>query len=443
MNEDTTPSTRRSFLKSAAATGAAAWISPSLAWAEANAASQNIEMLNAAVIGCGGMSSFHAKHHLKPWFHVKAICDVDQQRLDAYRSLVPEAETFSRDHRELLNRDDIDVFIVCTPDHWHAQITVDALRHKKDVYCEKPLTFSVDEGRLIEKTLHETQRTLQVGTQQRSDVNFQTAVGLARSGRIGKVKRITTAIGGGPEGGPFESQPVPKSLDWDRWLGQAPLTDYIPQRCHGNFRWWYEYSGGKLTDWGAHHVDIALWALGDAVSKTVSIEVKKSVHPVEFKKGFPTATNQYNTANSFEILCRFQDGTELVIRDQALDLGFENGILFECEEGRYFVNRGKLTGGPVEALKTDPLPESLFEQLRKEKPTMSHMENFYRSCLDKSDTISDAGSHIRHLNFCHLANIAQRLETDLVWDIEKQQVINHEVANEWCRREQRAGYQVQ
>lgn len=132
---------------------------------------------------------------------------------------------------------------------------------------------------------------MQVGTQQRSDPNFQTAVALAQSGRLGAVRRVTAAIGGGPVGGPFAAMDPPESLDWNRWLGQAPEVPYIPQRCLGNFRWWYEYSGGKLTDWGAHHVDIAMWGLGKAGHGPVSIEVLEAKHPVPFEDGYPTVTD--------------------------------------------------------------------------------------------------------------------------------------------------------
>lgn len=434
---------RRNFLRSSAAVGTGLAAGQFLSNDSVVDAANEVKPLSAAVIGCGGMATFHAQQHFSPWLNVIALCDVDTWRSEAYRSLTPDVKTVVQDHRELLDRDDIDVFVVCTPDHWHTQITVDALRAGKDVYCEKPLTFSIDEGRLIQQVLSETDRVLQVGTQQRSDTRFQTAVALARSNRLGAVKRITAAIGGGPAGGPFPVRDVPPTLDWDRWLGQAPAVDYRMERCHGAFRWWYEYSGGKLTDWGAHHVDIAMWALGDVVNKPVSIRPRKSEHPVPFEDGYPRESDKFNTATSFEIECEFADGALLVIRDQALDLGFENGLLFECENGRFFVNRGKLTGQPVEDLKTDPLPEELFVELRHGRPVMPHMQNFYESCRDRKANLSDAASHITHLNVCHLANISQRLERDLIWDPAQQKVLNDETADSWRVRPQREGYSVQ
>ena len=138
------------------------------------------------------------------------------------------------------------------------------MRAGKDIYCEKPLTLTIDEGKKLGQVAKETKRVVQVGTQQRSDHNrvFLLAVAMVRAGRIGKVRKVTAAIGGGPTGGPFPVTEPPPELNWDMWLGQAPKVAYREHRCHSDFRWWYEYSGGKLTDWGAHHVDIGQWGIG-------------------------------------------------------------------------------------------------------------------------------------------------------------------------------------
>ncbi len=157
----------------------------------------------------------------------------------------------------------------------------------KDAYCEKPLTLTIDEGKLIGKVAKETKQVVQVGTQQRSDHNrvFLLAVALVRAGRIGKIRKVTAAIGGAPSGGPFPKEAPPAVLNWDMWLGQAPKVDYIRQRTHNDFRWWFEYSGGKMTDWGAHHVDIGQWAIGQDETGLTSIEVVKGELPVEYKAG--------------------------------------------------------------------------------------------------------------------------------------------------------------
>ncbi len=182
--------------------------------------------------------------------------------------------------------------IIGTPDHWHTKICIDAMHAGKDVYCEKPLTLTIDEGKKLGQVAKETKRVVQVGTQQRSDHNrvFLLAVAMVRDGRIGKIRKVTASIGGGPSGGPFPATDPPAELNWDMWLGQAPKVAYRQHRCHDDFRWWYEYSGGKLTDWGAHHVDIGQWAIGMENSGPDSIEVVKGVLPVEFKAAIRPST---------------------------------------------------------------------------------------------------------------------------------------------------------
>ena len=424
------------------ATGAAAsW--PYVMTARGGAEIGPSDQLSAAVIGAGGIACHHAGHNMAPYFNIRAVCDVDSHRAESFNQQFCGGQGIkTRDYRELLERDDIDVVFVCTPDHWHTKISIDSLRSGKDVYCEKPLTLTIEEGNLIRRALAESEQIMQVGTQQRSDPNFQTAVALARSGRVGDLKRITAAIGSGALGGPFQASAPPPELDWETWLGQAPLTDYIPQRCHGNFRWWYEYSGGKMTDWGAHHVDIAYWALGESVGDVIQVEPVEVTHPVPLEAGMPTVSDCYNTALSFRVRCKVEGGPEIVIRDNATDLGFENGLLFECEQGRFFVNRGKLTGKPVEDLANSPLPEETLGQLRKGREVMPHMANFYWSCRERREPLSDVANHMKSLSICHLANIAMRLGRPLRWDPQQEKVVGDEDAAAWRSRPQRTGFEI-
>ena len=193
------------------------------------------------------------------------------------------------DYRKLLERNDIDAVIIGTPDHWHTRIAIAAMHSGRDVYCEKPLTLTIAEGKLIRQVVEKTKRVFQVGTQQRSDNKFLNAIALVRAGRSGKRVSAICSIGGAPARGPFESGAPPATLDWNTWLGQSPLVDYSEQRCHAEFRWWLEYFGGKLTDWGAHHVDIATWALGHEHTGPVEVEgqgtfpnVPDDFDPVDF-----------------------------------------------------------------------------------------------------------------------------------------------------------------
>ncbi|HWB00507.1 MAG TPA: Gfo/Idh/MocA family oxidoreductase [Pirellulales bacterium] len=437
---------RREFLKTATAVAGASFIPywlPVDRTAAAESKSAN-DRLRAGCIGNGGMGSGDARA-VRNFADIVAFCDVDRshsERLHSDPKIGAGKGDIYDDYRKVLDRSDIDVVTISTPDHWHTKIAIDALRAGKDVYCQKPLTLTIDEGKLLCKVLNETGRVFQVGTQQRSDEKFQTAVALARAGRIGKIHRVTVAIGGAAQGSGFMKTQPPKELDWERWLGQTPKVDYIPERCHKNFRWWYEYSGGKMTDWGAHHVDIAQWALGFENTGPSTIEVLSCEHPQPLKNGWPTVDNAFNTAIRFNVRCQFPDGVEMFIRNEADDLGFTNGVMFEGDQGRYFVNRGKLTGAPVDALKDDPLPADALTALRKGKPKDSHMGNFIACVRDRGPTQSDVFSHHRNLSTCHLANIAMRLGRTLTWDPVSEQIVGDAEANAFLSRPQRQGYEV-
>ena len=208
-------------------------------------------------------------------------------------------------------------------------------------------------------------------------------------------------------------------------------------RCHYEFRWWYEYSGGKLTDWGAHHVDIATWALEKTDTGPVSIDPVAVKHPVPFEAGYPTDNARYNTATEFLIRAEFADGIQLEIRH---DQG--NGILFEGSKGRLFVNRGRLTGKPVEALEANPLPDGALESAYKGRPLVDHFRNFFEAARDRQEPISDVHSHHRALSTCHLAGIAARLGRKLAWDPAKEAIVDDPQAQGFCRREMRHGFAI-
>src|SRR5690606_33001179 len=251
-----------------------------------------------------------------------AVCDVDARHAGQARDRIKKDQQrdveVHEDYRKILDNDSIDVVTIVTPDHWHSKIAIDAMRAGKDIYCEKPLTLTINEGKQIIKVLEETGRVFQVGTQQRTEMGrrFLEAIALIRDGRIGDVRKVTCDIGGAPTSGAIPVVDPPKELNWERWLGQAPLVDFRldessdartkPTRCHYEFRWWYEYSGGKMTDWGAHHVDIAQWAIeqnGDGQGPQ-SIE-GTAEHPVDLRDGVPVQDDRYNTASKFDITVMF------------------------------------------------------------------------------------------------------------------------------------------
>lgn len=431
---------RRQFLKT---TGLAAgaltpyWFSTARTLADETESKNDRPIVGS--IGLGGRGTGIA-NNARRYGDIVAVCDVDERHAARGRDRLSDGKaTMYGDYRKLLERKDIDLVTIGTPDHWHTKIALEALAAGKDVYCEKPMTLTIDEGKMICAAVKKSGRVFQVGTQQRSEMGnrFLQAVALAHSGRLGKIKRVSAAIGGTPKGGPFEKRTPPAGFDWDMWLGQAPMTDYIPQRTHGNFRWWYEYSGGKMTDWGAHHVDIAQWAIGMDESGPLSVDPVSQTHPVPFENGYPTADNDYNTATAFNVSCKFPGDVELVIRHDT-----DNGVLIEGTKGRIFCSRGRITGKPVEELESNPLPEDALIKLRKGKPLGSHMENFISCTRDRSLPVSDVFTHHRVLTTCHLANIAIRLNRKLNWDADTQQIVGDDDANGWLGRPQRKGYEL-
>ena len=465
--------TRRSFLKTSSAAASAGLFvpyffssAPTLAF---ETRSPN-DKVNIGLIGAGGMGRGNigsakgmdrkfkkATDPAKDWVNLVAIADPDSKHRDiANKQLGDGKADLYDDYQKILERDDINVLHIATPDHWHTKPLIEAMYAGKDIYCEKPLTLTIDEGKLIRKVQKETGRIVQVGTQQRSSFKrFPKAVAIAAEGRLGKIKKITCGIDGAPSSPAIPVVDTPDTLDWDRWLGPAPKVDYryfkqpgkgrnrTKSNCHYEFRWWYEYSGGKLTDWGAHHVDIAMWALAanGQSNKLVSIE-GDAEHPVEFEKGKPTQTDRYNTATKFTFKAMMDDGVELIITSEG-----DNGLLIEGEKGRIFCNRGKLVGKPVEDLAGNPLPEDAIQKVYKGLPMVEndrrqHWANFLY-CVDKRvEPISDVTSHMKMLNVCHLAGICARLGRKIEWDDATESITGDDLANSMLARPYREGYEI-
>jgi predicted dehydrogenase len=445
---------RRHFLQNAASLAVTGLAAPYFFTAQGAVAADKPRSKNDRhTIGCignGGMGHGDAAAASR-YGDIVAFCDVDRSHAEGLRKhlKVPKAAIYE-DYRKLLDRKDIDVVTISTPDHWHSRIAIAAMKAGKDVYCQKPLTLTIDEGRKILAVLKETGRVFQVGTQQRSEDRemFLKAVALAQTGRLGKIERVTCAIGGAPAGGPFPKTAPPAGLNWNLWLGQAPVVDYIKERSHSTFRWWYEYSGGKLTDWGAHHVDIAQWAIGMDHSGPIAIEPASAAFPQPMKNGLPTKDDCYSTVTHFIVKAQYANGVELRIVDsegQRLwkDVRWsDNGLLIEGEKGKIFVSRSGFVGDAVNDLKTNPLPQEVLTKLRKGKPSNSHMGNFMACVKDRSTPISDVASHHRAITVCHLANIAMRLGRKLTWDPDAEQIVGDSEANAWQARTQRKGFEV-
>ena len=447
--------TRRQFLQGLAVAGAAGIVAPSADRAFGYQSANDRPVF--ATIGLRNQGRTITSKTLR-FADFAALADVDSNVLGANVENVNKGQGRKpdsyKDYRKILDRKDIDAVMIATPDHWHTKVAVEAMFAGKDVYCEKPLTLTIAEGKLIENVVKETGRVFQVGTMQRteSEQRFLQAVALVKNGRIGTVKKVTCGINGMSASPVIPVVPVPAELDWEIWLGPAPKVPYraLPEmrtgygggvplhsNCHYAFRNWHEYSGGKLTDWGAHHVDIACWALGASDTGPSKVTPLDFTLPVEYKDGHPVVDDQYNAATKFRIQVDMPNDVEMIITSEG-----DNGILFEGTKGRFFVNRGKIVGTPVEDLKDNPLPDGAIEDVYGGKVSENHSANFIEAMNSRKQPISDVWTHNRMLEICHLSNIAMRLNRELKWDPSKREIVGDDQANSFLSRETRKGYEI-
>jgi len=435
--------TRRGFFKTSAGALAAGVTIPYVFTADAEEATKPRSANDRLRIGSIGMRYQGTVIAEKARAHgdIVAIADVDRHVREQARAAFGSTPAIYEDYRQLLDRKDVDVVTIGAPDHWHTKMVIDACRAGKDVYCEKPLTLTIDEGKLMCRVVKETGRVVQVGSWQRSDHRFRLAVELLHQGRIGKLQRVDVVLGKNKTGGPFAAGDPPRHLNWDLWQGQTPDVPYIEERCHYTFRWWYEYSGGQMTDWGAHHLDIAQWGIG---SVPVAIEGRAK---------YPDVPDGFNVALDFQASYRYANGVEMTVYDNPDNPVGRNGVMFTGSEGRVFVNRGTVSGKPVEDLATDPLEREQFklydfdnlkrpERVGKLDAIVNHMGNFFDCVRERRRPVSDVTSQHRSVSTCHLGNIAMRLGRKLTWDPEREVFVGDEEADRRLSRPQRAPFQI-
>ena len=415
--------TRRRFLSRAAGFGAGAVgfahvvSSAALGKAGSVAPSNRIAM---GFVGTGGMGSGHLRGFInEPDVQVVAVCDVDSQHRDRVRNFAELGkESGYNDFRELLERNDIDAVLVATPDHWHVPVSLAAIRAGKDVYCEKPLTLTVEQGRVLSDAAGRYKRVFQTGSQQRSNSRFPFACALATDGSIGELKTINVGLPPSRSSGPQPVMAVPEGFDYDMWLGPAPWRPYTKLRCHGKFRHNFDYSGGKFIDWGAHHLDIVQMALGADDSGPVEISAWGE---------FPTE-GIYNTAVAYDIEYTYACGVKVRAWP-----GGPNGIRFEGTKGWVQVNRGSI----------DAHSKSLLKSGRMQR---YHRKNHRRDFLDciklRKTAIATAEIGHRSATVCHLGNIAMRLGRKLKWDPVKELFVGDTDANRMLSQPMRSPWHL-
>lgn len=449
----TVATNRRKFLRRTAAGLLAPTIVPARVFAKDNRPAPSNRLV-VGLVGVGGHgASFHLRDHLLPnaAVEVAALCDVDRRHLEAGARLCREAGkhpvALCKDFRDLCDRSDIDAVIVATPDHWHALVSLYAIEAGKDVYCEKPLAYSIDEGRRLVDAARRYGAVVQTGSMQRSDARFRRVCEWVRNGAIGQLQRIDAYVGSVKPGEWRPVAPPPPELDWNLWLGPAPLVPYSDNRGHYRFRWFADYSAGKLTDWGAHYLDIAQWALGmddtGPVSITGSGEFGAGPHdvPLRFDIEYRYASGDRLFCHSAK--CRVPTGYVQAADSSASTPVFKNshlrdhGILFTGVRDWIFVDRDAIIASDPDLLTSHASPGPV-----RLPASRDHHEDWFEAIRQRSRPICDVEIGHRSATLCHLGHIAVRLGRPLQWDPLAERFPNDPQANRLFSRPMRAPWHL-
>ncbi|MDP8244857.1 MAG: Gfo/Idh/MocA family oxidoreductase [Candidatus Hinthialibacter antarcticus] len=406
---------RRNFLKSTFA-------APMFISASAMGTFGNVAPSNRIVMGCigvgsqgtGDMRNFMRRDEA----YIRAVCDVDGSHRKRAKQSVDEFNDNSDcaayvDFRELLERDDLDAVLIAVPDHWHALPAIAAAKRGLDVYGEKPLSRSIRESRAICDAVRRYGRVWQTGSQQRSEGNFQHACELVRNEKIGAIHTVEVGLPGGGSTDLKPTKPAPEDLDWDRWLGPAPWREYCDfgrDRCHWDWRWIMDYSGGQLTDWAGHHIDIAHWGMG--YDQTGPVEISGSAeYPRE---------GLYDTATSYSFVCKYKTGVTINISSSN-----RGGTKWIGENGWVWVNRGAIEASDENLLKKDcigPNDTRLYQ-------SRDHFQNFLDCVKSRQETICPAETGCRSISVGHLGEITMLLNRKIRWNPDTETIIDDPEAN--------------
>jgi predicted dehydrogenase len=419
--------TRRDFLRTAALAGAALGF-PTVIPARVLGQNAPSQRLNLGLIGMGLQMGGHLRHFVnRPDTQVLAVCDVSRERRDKARAEVEKAYGNGGSYKgcaayhefeAIVGRQDIDGVVVVTPDHWHAPISNAAMRAGKDVYCQKPMTLTMREGRIMSDTARQYGAICQVGSQQRSERAFRKAAEIVRNGWIGKVHTIYAKLGEFAPAQTLPGQPIPEGFDYDRWLGPTAWYPYNAERVKGNFgggwRCFWDYGSRKNGDWGAHHFDIIQWALG-----------RDDSGPVEFiPKGY--AGTEFQTHI-------YADGTK-VLRDHPTRNN--QMIQFLGDKGEVLVSRGDRLETTPAALKAQPLGPNDIHLYGSSQ----HESNWVDCMKSRRPTICTAEIGHRSATICQLSAIAERLSRPLTWNPTREEIVGDLESSRWLDRPRRAPY---
>ena len=438
--------TRRSFLQglAAATVGAPYVLTSSALGADARpAASDRIVMGSIGLGGQGTRDMQGCLGHREVQF--VALCDVDEGSRNYergwHRGLAPAKETVERhyarqraagtykgcdttiDFRELLARPDIDAVTISPPDHWHGLLVVAAARAGKDVYCQKPLSLTIADGRAMVAAVRRYGRVFQCGSQRRSSARCRRSCELVRNGRVGKLHTVHVGLPGGHANPGYttgeEPMPVPKGFHYDRWLGPAPWAPYTHRRCHWTFRWILDYSGGQLTDWGAHYIDMAHWGMGTELTGPVEVQGKGT---------FPSGGVLWNTATSFHVECRYANGVKMIVSSSG------GGVRFEGTEGWVDLG-GRTHPANVATSVIGPNEVHLYR-------SSNQYSNFLECVRTRRPTAAPVAVAHRSISPAHLGSIAMTLGRTLKWNPDQEEFVNDPEATRLLCRAKREPWRL-
>ncbi|MBE0537512.1 MAG: Gfo/Idh/MocA family oxidoreductase [Phycisphaerae bacterium] len=409
------------------------------------------ERITMAVIGTGNQGINDMRGMLGDnRVQIVAVCDVNRESAGYWSNRIGGREPARRiveehyaqqkasgaykgcevfgDFRDVMARRDIDTVLIALPDHWHALVVTAAARAGKDIYGEKPLSLTVADGRAQCNAVKRYGRIFQTGSQQRSDVNFRRACELVRNGRIGKLHTVKCGLPGGvpdysQQGARTQVEPVPEGFDYQMWLGPAPEAPYSPARCHVNWRWILDYSGGQVTDWGGHHPDCAQWGMG--TEDTGPVEIINA-------KGTYNKDQLYNTATDYYFECIYKNGVKLIVSNKV-----RGGVTFEGAEGWVWANRGRHEAEPKGILESVIKPDEIH--LYKSD---NHFRNFVDCVISRKQPAAPIETAHRSITISHLGNIAMQLERDLKWDPDKERFVNDAEADTMLSRTMRSPWRI-